>query len=271
MLPIQLPNLHLQHADLLLRLLDGGPPVALARPAVHVLHHLAHAPLLLGDGLARLAHARLQVRVEDELEPARLARAVLLGTLLAEVAPAPVAAAPELVVKVAHCVWELWWACGFLLLGGIGLAGSGGWITGPEDGCVLLLLVFVSVCVSACVDVRACVLGMECRALGIDVVPSPPRGRGGCGGGDGEKKGGWLTDVPGLQGALSFVGVWFVDSNWCPVGPAPSLSLRLSLALSASLSLVVVVQPWPPNPFEPQTQQQQRTPKRQTRKASDWS
>ena len=112
MLPPNVLNLPLQRANLELRLLDGGAPVALAGPALDVVDHLVHAPLLLVHRLAVLALVGLEVRVVDELEPARLPRAVLLVALLAEVAPAPVAAAPELVVEVAHFEW----LCFLLLL-----------------------------------------------------------------------------------------------------------------------------------------------------------
>lgn len=97
-------------SDFALGLLNGGAAVALAAPPFDILGHLGHPPLLLLDGVAILAHRPLRVCIEDELEPARFAGAVFLGTLLAESAPFPPTAAPELLVEVAHgsllcCCW----------------------------------------------------------------------------------------------------------------------------------------------------------------------
>lgn len=107
MLNPQRPNLRIQRHHLRLRLLDRRAPVALAAPAPHVLRHLGDAPLLLVDLVARLAHIGLQVGVVDQLEPACFACAVFFGALLAEVAPLPPAAGPELVVEVAHDGWVI--------------------------------------------------------------------------------------------------------------------------------------------------------------------
>ena len=70
--------------DVALGLLDGGAPVALALPADDVGLELLEPPLLLLHVLAQLALVILHVRVEHQLQPARLARAVLLGALLSE-------------------------------------------------------------------------------------------------------------------------------------------------------------------------------------------
>ena len=72
-------------ADVALGLLDGGAPVALALPPEDVGLELRVPPLLLLHVLAQLALVLLHVRVEHQLQPARLARAVLLGALLSEV------------------------------------------------------------------------------------------------------------------------------------------------------------------------------------------
>jgi hypothetical protein len=83
--------------------LDGGAAVALALPALHVPVHFVVPTLLLLGVVARLADVALVLGLVHELEPARLAHPVLLVALLPKVAPAPVAATPASLVKVAHC------------------------------------------------------------------------------------------------------------------------------------------------------------------------
>lgn len=93
---------HLDLGHVVLGLLDGGAAVALGAPALDVLRHLLVPPLLLLDLVAQLAVARLVLCVVDELEPARLARPVLLVALLFEVAPFPVPALPARLFEIAH-------------------------------------------------------------------------------------------------------------------------------------------------------------------------
>lgn len=87
------------------RLFYGSHPVSLASPTSNIFLHLAHSSILLGDLLANLARRRDKAGFVDELEPARLARAILLVALLAEVSPFPVAAGPEGLLEVAHFWW----------------------------------------------------------------------------------------------------------------------------------------------------------------------
>lgn len=93
---------HLDLGHVVLGLLDGGAAVALAAPALDVLGHLVIPALLLLNLVAQLALARLVVGVVDELEPARLARPVLLVALLAEVAPFPIPALPARLFEITH-------------------------------------------------------------------------------------------------------------------------------------------------------------------------
>lgn len=74
-------------------------------PALHVSLQLLETAVLLLDLLAQLARLVAVHGGIHELEPARLAGAVLLGALLAEVSPLPVAAGPARLLKVAHCFW----------------------------------------------------------------------------------------------------------------------------------------------------------------------
>ncbi|KAI1817256.1 hypothetical protein GGS20DRAFT_57278 [Poronia punctata] len=88
-----------------LGLLYGGGPVGLGGPSRDVALELGVFPLLLLDVLAQLAVLVAQVGAVDELEPARLARAVFLVALVAEMTPSPVAAGPACLVIPAHfCV-----------------------------------------------------------------------------------------------------------------------------------------------------------------------
>lgn len=106
----QIRNLALHARNILLRLLDGSPAVSFPFPAGDILCHFAHSPVLLSDLVANLARGRHKNGLVDELESARLAGAVLLIALLAEVSPLPVAAGPECLFEVAHfglvaCKW----------------------------------------------------------------------------------------------------------------------------------------------------------------------
>ena len=109
MSPPQLLNLVIDPLNIMLRLLNGSHPVALASPTSNVFGHLAYSSVLLGDLLANLARRRNANGFVDELEPARLACAVLLVALLAEVSPLPVAAGPEGLLEVAHFFCFGWW------------------------------------------------------------------------------------------------------------------------------------------------------------------
>lgn len=139
MLPPQRGNLHIQRVNLLLRLLNRGAAVALGAPAAHVELHLLHAPPLGQHLLAVPARLGLEVGVEHQLEPARLARPVLARALLSEVAPLPPAAGPELVVEVAHG-WVV------VVAGGCGV--------GERVVCFLFFCVSVFLSASPCI---ACV------------------------------------------------------------------------------------------------------------------
>jgi len=88
--------------DVSLRLLDRGHTIALPLPPLNVRLHLADAAVLLLYLVAELALARLVDCVVDQLQAARLARPVLLVTLLAEAPPLPVAAGPAGLVEVTH-------------------------------------------------------------------------------------------------------------------------------------------------------------------------
>lgn len=103
--PPQVLNLASHPRNILLRLFYGGHAIPLASPTGNILCHLAYSSILLGDLLANLARRRNEVGLVDELEPARLACAVLLVALLAEVSPLPVAAGPEGLLEVAHFGW----------------------------------------------------------------------------------------------------------------------------------------------------------------------
>lgn len=93
-----------------LGLFDGGGPTALVAPAFDVGSHLVVAPCLFVDGLADPADVGEVLGLVHELEPARLPGSVLLGALLSEATPFPVAAAPSDVVKVAH-VFSFFFLC----------------------------------------------------------------------------------------------------------------------------------------------------------------
>lgn len=79
-----------------------GIPVPLSLPALHVPVHLVITTLLLVDIEANLTQVPLYLCLIDQLEPTRLTRSVLLVALLAEVSPAPIAAAPACLIEVAH-------------------------------------------------------------------------------------------------------------------------------------------------------------------------
>lgn len=97
--PIDLPH-HIMH--LTARSLDGSGSVALALPSLHVPVHLVVSALLLLGVVTELTHVRFRSGLIDQLQPASLAHPVFLVALLSEMAPAPVAACPAGLFKVAH-------------------------------------------------------------------------------------------------------------------------------------------------------------------------
>lgn len=99
---LETSDLIMNLAHLALGPLDGGGLAALTLPAIHVALHLFVAAHLLCNVMAELADIVVGLGLVDELESASLAHAVLFVALLAEVAPAPVAALPAGLVEVAH-------------------------------------------------------------------------------------------------------------------------------------------------------------------------
>ena len=102
MLAKQIRDLNLDVLDIPLRLLDRCPPIALALPALDVLHHLADPSLLLVGLLAQLAVVGAVVGMVYQLEPAGLPGPILLVALLPEVPPLPVPADPASLLEVTH-------------------------------------------------------------------------------------------------------------------------------------------------------------------------
>jgi hypothetical protein len=101
-IPPEIVYRDLNFGDITLRLLDGGGPATLSMPPLDVVYHFVDTALFLADLLADLADAGLVRRTIHQLQAARLAGAVLLVTLLAEVPPFPVPASPPCLLKVAH-------------------------------------------------------------------------------------------------------------------------------------------------------------------------
>lgn len=84
------------------RSLDGGISVALPLPALNVTVHLVIPALLFLCVVAELANVSFGPGFVDKLQAASFAHAVFFVALLTEVPPAPVAACPAGLVKVAH-------------------------------------------------------------------------------------------------------------------------------------------------------------------------
>ncbi|KAF5588947.1 hypothetical protein FPCIR_6976 [Fusarium pseudocircinatum] len=84
------------------RSLDGGISVALPLPALNVTVHLVIPALLFLRVVTELANVSLGLGFVDKLQAASFAHAVFFVALLTEVPPAPVAAYPAGLVKVAH-------------------------------------------------------------------------------------------------------------------------------------------------------------------------
>ena len=98
----QIVDLALDELDILRGLLDGGAAVALVLPPDDVVGHLPDAALLLLDLLADFAQPRVEQRVVDELQAARLAHPAFIVALLAKRPPFPVPARPSGLLVVAH-------------------------------------------------------------------------------------------------------------------------------------------------------------------------
>lgn len=84
------------------RSFNGGISVALPLPALNVTIHLVIPALLLLRVVAELANVSFGPGFVDKLQAASFAHAVFFVALLTEVPPAPVAACPASLVKVAH-------------------------------------------------------------------------------------------------------------------------------------------------------------------------
>jgi len=102
-LATQLIDFAIQVSNRIHRLVDRGPELGrLALPPADTVHLGGPTPLLGVDLLAELAlGARLQ-RLHDEFHATRLANSVLLGTVLAEVSPLPIAARKTVLIEEAH-------------------------------------------------------------------------------------------------------------------------------------------------------------------------
>lgn len=131
-LAAQLIDLAIQTPDRVQRLVNGRSELGpLALPPVDALHLGGPAPHLRVDLLAELALRLDRHRLHDELHAARFANAVLLGAVLAEMAPLPIATGKTVLIEEAHVstVQELG-------LAGVWLGqphGSFVWMRGPLD------------------------------------------------------------------------------------------------------------------------------------------
>jgi len=76
--------------------------VRLTLPPPNAVHLSGSAALLGVDLFAKLAVSSCRNRLHDELHATRLADSILLGTVLAEVAPLPVATGKTVLVVEAH-------------------------------------------------------------------------------------------------------------------------------------------------------------------------
>lgn len=97
--PIDL-SVHILH--LAGRPFDSGAPISFALPALHVPTHFVVAPLLLVCVVAELTNVSLRLCLIHKLQSAGLSHSILFVALLSEVSPAPVAARPAGLFKVAH-------------------------------------------------------------------------------------------------------------------------------------------------------------------------
>jgi hypothetical protein len=102
-LAFEIINFLLETIDIFLGLLNGGPAAGLPVPSLDFLLLLANAPLLGVNLLADSALIADFDGLHDEPHAAGLASAVLLGAMLAEMAPLIVAAGHSVLVVETHC------------------------------------------------------------------------------------------------------------------------------------------------------------------------
>jgi hypothetical protein len=99
----QLIDFPIQTANHVHRFLDRSPELMrLPLPPPDAVHFSGSAAHLSVDLLTELAVRSSRNRLHDELHTTRLADSVLLGTVLSEVAPLPVAADEPVLVVEAH-------------------------------------------------------------------------------------------------------------------------------------------------------------------------
>jgi len=99
----QFIDLAVQASNYLHRLVDRSAELAsLALPPANAVNFGGPAAHLCVDFVAQLALGACGDRLHDELHTARLTHSVLLGAVLAEVAPLPVAAGKTVLVEEAH-------------------------------------------------------------------------------------------------------------------------------------------------------------------------
>jgi len=100
----EIPDLVLNLCNVISRLLNGSPAVPLTVPPIDILAHFPYAAFLLAHLITQFTGLRLKAGVVDQFQATRLAGAVFLVALLAEVPPLPVPTSPPCLVKVAHVV-----------------------------------------------------------------------------------------------------------------------------------------------------------------------
>jgi hypothetical protein len=99
----QLIDLTVQAPDDLHRLVDRSAELgSLALPPANAVNFSGPSAHLRVDFVAQLALGTCRDCLHDELHAARLAHAVLLGAMLSEVAPLPVATGKAVLVEEAH-------------------------------------------------------------------------------------------------------------------------------------------------------------------------
>lgn len=102
-LATQLIDLAVQVPNRVHRLVDRGPELCcLALPSADTVHLGGPTPLLGVDLLTELALGACLQRLHDEFHAARFANSVLLGTVLAEMPPFPIAARKTVLIEEAH-------------------------------------------------------------------------------------------------------------------------------------------------------------------------
>lgn len=99
----QVINLAIQASNYLHGLVNRGAKLAvLTLPAADAVDFSGSSSHLRVDFVAQLALRPCWNGLHDELHTARLTHSVLLGTVLAKVAPLPVAAGKSMLVEEAH-------------------------------------------------------------------------------------------------------------------------------------------------------------------------